>query len=995
MFVSPGVTWAADPFWQVDTWNVEKGLPHNTVTALAQTGDSFLWVGTENGLARFDGHQFRVFTPQNTPALGSGRVRVLCGETGGRLWVSTAEPMLACLKSGQATLVASAEALNSARVVSLASDGSGALWWANERGVAGRVDGGVLCPVATNFSAADNHPRLFHIPADEVWLAHGGGLDRLRPGEAERMVVLSGAPLGFAAPGRAGWWLGTGAALRWWDGTNEIREIAFPTNVLASARTALEDRTSNLWIGTELHGVWCRTPEGVVRTFATTNGLASDSVRCMFEDRGGSIWVGTEGGGLNRLRPRLFHMLAESAGLNGEPATAVCEGPGGEIWVGTDRGTLKRLRGGGAETVGKVSAPPARKIRSLGFDSTQRLWIGTQDHGLFFLQDDEWRPFTALWGVPQVAAIFEDARWGLWLGVGASNVFFRIIGDAPQAFPVPLAGPGLDVRVFADDGVGGLWFGTQGNGLYHWDGRDFRRYRREDGLRSDTVWSLLLDPEDHALWIGTEGGGLGRFKEGRIQMCGKPEGLHDNQVAQILDDHAGWLWCSSQHGIFRIPKPELRELFAGQIPKVHSVAYGVGDGLASVECAGGSQPAGCRSRDGRLWWPTAKGVAWVDPSRVPTDPVPPKVVLDEMLVDEQPVGLPDRADSGPEGLSRPAGRVVIGPGVHRVEFRYGALSWPAPEFVRFRHRLEGVDHDWIEAGGDRAVHYNSLPPGDYRFWVMAANRDGVWSPAGAPIAFRLQPRVWQTWWFQLAAIGAFAGGLATLAVWWNRQRARARLEVLERLHAVEQERARIAQDIHDDLGASLTQIALLSELAQSQIEQPQVARGHLDLIFNNARNLVRATDEIVWALHPKNSAVELSLNFITRFAQEYLRVAGVPCRLDFPVELPNALLPSATRHHLYLAVKEALNNVVKHAAATEVWLRLTCEGNHLVLSVEDNGRGFVPGQRAAPAGGQPSPRCGHGLQGMDRRMRAVSGRFEQTSALGKGTLTRFYVPLQS
>jgi signal transduction histidine kinase len=374
-----------------------------------------------------------------------------------------------------------------------------------------------------------------------------------------------------------------------------------------------------------------------------------------------------------------------------------------------------------------------------------------------------------------------------------------------------------------------------------------------------------------------------------------------------------------------------------------------------------------------------------------SDPEPPTVVLDELLVDDRARKSAGLHASGNPG--EPGATVMIEAGARRIEFRYTALSWPAPDFVRFRHRLEGFDPNWVDAGRNRAVHYNGLSPRQYRFELMAANRDGVWGVPVTLAVFSIEPFFWQTWWFQTAGALGLAAAVGVLVTWVLRRRHQLRLERLKQMHAVEQERARIAQDIHDDLGASLTQIALLSELAQAQMSEPQTARSYLDMIFNNARSLARATDEIVWALHPKNSAVELSLNFITRFAQEYLRVAGVRCRLDIPPELPDASMPSVTRHHLYLAVKEALNNVVKHAHATEVWLRLQCDQDRVVLSIEDNGCGFDRSARL-PAGTAPQgPRRGHGLQGMEQRMRAIGGGFEQTSEIGRGTVTRLSVPL--
>lgn len=890
-----------EPIWLVQSWSVENGLPNNTVTAVAQSADGFLWVGTDNGLARFDGVNFRLFTPSTAPELGAARVRALFGDASGRLWLATADSNILCYFAGQ-----------------------------------------MVDSFQTNLAPAK--------PPFPV------GLFALHPPKTNLLAS------------------------------------DFPREVLATATVCFTNRAGFLWVGTAGNGLWCRRPGGALESFTTTNGLGSDSILALFEDAVDALWVGCEGGGLARLSRPVFHTLPPTTTLLDEPVTAVCEASPNGIWIGTERKGVIRFPEAGQKVTGSAPFPAPRRVRSLQLDSSGRLWAGTQEDGLFFLRRGLWEKFGSLRGVRHVPALFEDDRWNLWLGTTTANSVLRLVGDAPRQFALPYSIPALDIRVFASDGSGGLWFGTQGNGLFHWDGRNYTRFRREHGLGSDTVWSLLWDETSHSLWIGTVGGGLSRLRNATIQTCNTRHGLFDDVICHILDDSHGWLWCSSPHGVFRISREDLNAFFDQGAPSIRSIAYGLNDGLPALECAGGNQPVGCRTRDGRLWWPTVKGLAWIDPSCIPTNAHPPAAVIDEILVDDQSWPIPAAA-AETATPPRPQSPVVLPPGNHRVEFRYTALSWPAPELTTFRHRLEGLNSDWTSAGRTRSVHYNGLPPADYRFQVIAANRDGLWSAPGPAIIVRIQPHFWQTWWFRSIAAGLFAFGLTALGFWAVRRRHRVRLERLERLHAVERERARIAQDIHDDLGSSLTEIALLSELAQSQLGQPQAARTHLDSIFTSARKLARATDEIVWALHPKNNSLELSISFITRSAQEFLRAADIRCRLDLPPELPDASLPSAARHHLFLAVKEALNNVVKHAGATEVWLRLTCSPDAIELSVEDNGCGFESPSPSLQTSARAASGRGNGLRNLAQRMRAVGGRFSQRSAPGQGTVIRFTIPI--
>lgn len=327
-----------------------------------------------------------------------------------------------------------------------------------------------------------------------------------------------------------------------------------------------------------------------------------------------------------------------------------------------------------------------------------------------------------------------------------------------------------------------------------------------------------------------------------------------------------------------------------------------------------------------------------------------------------------------------------------LESRDTALKLTAPEAVSFRYKLEGFDRDWVDAGIARPAYYGGLPPGRYQFRVMVTGVDGTWKETD-PLSLRIVPHIWQTWWFITLCIAGLGGATGGTVRYVTQRKHRRQLALLELQHAVETERARIAQDIHDDLGASLTQIALLSELAQSDFHKPEEAKKHLNEIFTMAQGLARSVDEIVWAANPKNDTLENFGVYISKFAQDYLRLARIPCRLDVPEFLPARSLPSATRHHLYLATKEALHNIVRHAAATEVWLRIRTEPGLLTLVIEDNGRGFGT-DSASPNTTSPAALAGDGLTNMEKRLQRIGGRFTQSSQPGRGTSTQLVVPLE-
>jgi signal transduction histidine kinase len=438
---------------------------------------------------------------------------------------------------------------------------------------------------------------------------------------------------------------------------------------------------------------------------------------------------------------------------------------------------------------------------------------------------------------------------------------------------------------------------------------------------------------------------------------------------------------SSHGGILRASKTELNECADGKIPAVRFFSYGVNDGLPTIECSEGLQPAGGRTPDGRLWFPTTKGLAVVNPKDLRSNPLPPPMALEAVLVDG-------------ELVTNLAAELRIPPGRRRLDFYYTGLSFVAPEKVRFKYRLEGLETGWVDAGAKRQAAYNFVPPGSYTFHAIACNNDGVWNETGVSLAFALLPHFWQTWWFRVAG-GLFIVAAASSLVWFEtRRRMRRRLEILEHQQAVERERARIAKDIHDDLGASLTRITMLSQSLPEDAWIPEYVSLNLERIQDTARQLTRSMDEIVWAVNPKHDTLDSLAGYLSRYAHDFLSAAQVRCRLDFPLQLPVRLLTAEVRHNLFLAFKETLHNVVRHAAAGEVCVALKIEADQLVLIVSDNGRGFDsrPTADALPLKpGRLSP--GNGLANLRRRLVEIQGRCEIHSHPGRGTTVTFTVPL--
>ncbi|HTO02999.1 MAG TPA: triple tyrosine motif-containing protein, partial [Opitutus sp.] len=580
-----------------------------------------------------------------------------------------------------------------------------------------------------------------------------------------------------------------------------------------------------------------------------------------------------------------------------------------------------------------------------------------------------WSPALALLPIPETGDLLVGNRDGL----------LRINGERSESLIKSPEGSADDVSAIAIDPTGAIWCGFIRGGLARIADGNISLFRGKDGLASDSVHCLLAD-EDGSLWIGTADNGLTRFKDGQFTNLGLTHGLADAAICYILDDGLGYYWLSTHHGIQRVAKAELNLCADGTIPSISGQIYDRSDGLPVIEFAAGRQAAACKTEDGRLMFASSKGVVSVDPARIESNVIPPPVVFESLLVDGETVRSFNGAVPG-----------RLSPDHERLEFQFSGLSFVAPSKILFKYRLEGIDKTWVESGPKRSAFYSRLPAGTYRFRVIACNNDGLWNNEGASLAFTIAPFFWETWWFVSFCVLAAVVAVAYFARYITRRRMQRQIEQMERQHEVERERARIAQDIHDDVGASLSRIAMLSQPAHRDLAEPERTAAMLSRIYTTAREVTRSLDEIVWAVDPQHDTLDSLVDYMGRFAQDFLATANVRCRLDLPVQVPAWPLTAETRHNLFLAFKESLNNAVKHAAASEVRISLALRSDSFALVVKDNGHGFNLAQAASPELGRLA--SGNGLTNMTARLARIGGRCEISSAPGTGTSVSFTVVL--
>lgn len=985
---------AAPPEYHQRSWQRADGLPDNSVRAVLQTRDGYLWVGTDAGLARFDGARFVVFNQVNVPALPKPRITALAEDTRGALWIGTEaglvrqhrgafepvdlpddspRPFITRLcagrdgavwigtktgvhrfHAGRFTVFPGTNEVTARLVGSMCEDADGDLWLSNITGVY-RWN-----PACTNLDVVFRHrpgksPDL-GLWADVKMVCAGGDLcfsgfgllRRWRNGElltCTNVFQPKGVFLtGFTADLAGNLWLALNpdGLLRFRDG----RAVLFDRQSglwVDRPQCLATDREGNLWIGTERQGLICWHPRAV-RTLTSRDGLADDMVWALWEARDGTLWIGTDGGvthaAVTAAEPDGWRWLTNysvAQGLSHNCVRALCEDAAGALWIGTGNG-LTRLANG---LFTHHPLPLDRwgyKIRALHHDRTGALWVGWE-HGLACLRDGRWTNYSKF----------------------TTPAFY-------------------DVRVIHQDRLGALWVGTQRDGLKCWHEGQVTTFTELDGLANARVAAVHEDA-DGTLWLGTEHG-LVRWRDGRFTSFTTAHGLFDNLLNGILEDD-GHLWLSCDRGIFRVRKADLDGVADGLARTVECVVLDEDDGMLDAETNGRkSQPPACRTRDGRLWFPTVQGVAVIDPARLLGRKVPPPPVVIEAVVAHGR----DRFEA-PQPA--PGTHLDLAPGSGRLlEFSYTANSFLAPSKVRFKYRLHGWDQEWTEAGPRRSAFYTNLRPGQYRFQVIACNNHGVWNENGASLPVHVEPHFYQTPYFK-----ALAGCAALGLVWVGYRR---RLRVLRRIHNLETqaalatERTRVAADLHDDLGGSLTHHLHLLEQARQHLPDAPAARQCFQELSHSAGEAMNKVTNAIWATNPECDTLEHLVTHLQEEARTCLQSARIAARFDIPAGLPAAVLPGRVRQQTLLAAKEALSNIVKHAEASEVWLRMATRDGHLVVAIEDNGRGL---DLPACLGNTTPGNHGQGLCNMRRRLEAIGGRFEAARAQPRGTRLVFTIPL--
>lgn len=774
--------------YSLDAWSTDEGLPQNTVNALVQGRDGYLWLGTYDGLARFDGLRFTVFHRRNTAGLKDNGVRALAEDRDGVLWIGTNGGGVTRYAQGRFEHLATGRSGPDDMVWALCPDREASIWAGTNGGTLLRLRGDAFEVRLTN-PGREPINEILQDRQGAIWMAtQGAGLRRLgSDGVLTAYTMRDGLPGDFIRTlledreGRL--WIGTaGRGLARFDGKSFrtwTSRDGLPDDFVSDI---LEDRRGSLWLATR-RGL-ARVRDGGFEVLDKRRGLLDNTLYALYEGQDGTLWIGTQGAGALRLRDGSFAVYSTREGLADEFVSPIVEDAAGVLWAGTPAG-LSRFSNGHWTTQTARDGLCYDVIRSLWASPGGELWIGTYGGGVCHLAGGRFSRLTTRDGLvhDSVRAVLGTRDGSLWFGTVGGLSRFR--EGRWQTYTAEQGLPSVSVISLAEDKEGRLLVGTDGGGIAYLEaGRIVRTVTRLDGLPSDVILALYLDA-DGVVWVGTNGG-LGRVGADGIASYTSQQGLPADSASQILEDGAGNLWVGTSRGVSRISKKELSDV-AAHGGTLHPLILDRADGLKSDQCTAPAQPAGYRGRDGRLWFATSRGIAVVDPFRLRAAPAPPAAIVESLA-------------TGDVELERRDG-IRLGPDVTRLVLRYTGVSLLAPGRVRFRYRLEGYDEAWVDAGAARSAVYTGLPPGAYRFVVEARAEGGAWSPKADSIAFAIVPRFTQTRWFYLlagglASLGAFAGYRLRIARLKVRERELAAL-VEDRTRGLQQEKERVERARQD------------------------------------------------------------------------------------------------------------------------------------------------------------------------------------------------------
>ena len=714
------------------SWQLEEGLPQNNVPAVVQTSDGYLWVGTQEGLARFDGLRFTVFSARTTPEFRQNRVFALVEDHKGDLWIATAGGLLRHHR-GQFTAWTTEQGLSHDMVRALCACGD--KLWIGTLGGLDLIENDKVSSVARELGiegvfvralASDPANHSLWIGTDTQGLLHYDGTAIQRYGSADGLPSDQIQSLEVDRQGAV--WVATSSGLAVLRDGHLTRLSSADGLPADDVQVVYEDLDGTIWVGTTSGGL-ARFRNGELAVFGEEDGLSANNVGSILRDREGNLWVGTIGGGLDRLQSYGLTLLTVRDGLSSNVVSGVLEDSSGRIWAGTFEDGLNLLENGRFRTFTTRDGLPDDAIEGLWQSRDGALWVGTKNGGVARFKNGSFTVLSTANGLRhnEVRSVLEDRNGTMWIGTYGGGVTRIVDGGTNHLGSEDGLASDYVVSLF-EDGNGAMWVGTDGGGLSRITAGGITTFGKGSPLEGAYVRTMLEDGSG-TLWVGSSGNGLFRYRDGRFTRYTVREGLWSDKIFHIFDPSGTDLWMTGNQGVYRVEKKAFDDFDKGRTKSIPGEVYGREPGVGNLECNGGYTPAGWLGSDGRLWFGTVHGLAALDPARVRLEQVPPPVLIEGLIVD---------------GVPRPVeGAFTLPPGEHTITFRYVGLNFTSPRALTYRYRLVGVDDNWIDVGDLHEVNYAHLKPGHYGFVVEACTSSGTCSSTPAAVAVTIERHLWQ------------------------------------------------------------------------------------------------------------------------------------------------------------------------------------------------------------------------------------------------------------
>ena len=969
----------------ISNFNLDQGLPQSSVTHIIQSSDGYIWMSTFGGLVRFDGVKFEVFDRANSPGMLSDRAISVFEDNEKRLWAGTEEGLL-CYEKGKFITYGEKEGLNNVLIVNGKEDTQGNLWvFAADNSVYKMINGKFYKQTISEDKnlikiAIKGKGEFFHFIGTKILRLIDGrlvayvdmgvyGADRiwdvLEKADGTLYVATGGQGLFVIAPGKPGYVKKYTKS----DGlfSNDVKEIIF-------------DEDGNIWAA-GMGGVSSINlkKEKSIYTITEGFGVSNLDISCTIQDREGNYWVGSNTNGVYKLRKSIFTIYTAENGLKQENLLSLCCMKDGNVLIGTNCSGIYELKD---ERVYFSKLNKYFKDRctwSVFEDSKKRIWIST--NGLLMVNGNKAKLFSAKDGFTSnsVFAIYEDKGGRMW--IGCHDGLFKYSHNIFTKYTIRDGLTSNDVRSIFEDRDGNLWVGTV-NGLNKMAGAKIIAYPAINGSSNIYIRAIYQD-KDGVMWFGTYGGGLIRLKDNKFSIFTKGDGMFDNIVSQIVEDRYGYFWMGCNRGISRVSRKELNEYADGKIKMIKVTSYGKQDGLLTVETNGGFQPNAVTNKDGRIYFPTVKGLVSVNPANVHNNKIIPPVYIEKFLVEGKDRKIAPCSISPNQNNEA----VQISPDSSDVQINFTSLSFVDPQKVHFKYRLEGADNKWKDAGTMRFAVYRNLPPGNYKFTVIACNNAGVWNEKGASIAFTIVPPFWMTWWFRALVIITL---ISTGPIIYYRRVAALKTEGARQqefsqklIESQEAERKRIAVELHDGLGQNLL---IIKNKLNSGIKNFGLDDAKFKL--EEAESFVKKSINEVRAISKNLSPYLLDQLGLTTAIETMIENVEEATGIIIKTEIYNidGVFKDHGEINIYRIIQESLNNIVKHSEAKNVVIKIINKEGAVRMSVNDDGKGFdIESEKS---------KKGFGLAGLKERVSILKGEMKIASGINSGTKLSFVIPVE-